>query len=54
MIRLRYLESLSYREIAEKTGIAEAQVGMKLSRALKLMKKGQGDIVQVSTIQTKM
>ena len=39
MIRLRYLESLSYREIAEKTGIAEAQVGMKLSRALKLMKK---------------
>ena len=38
VIRLRYMESLSYKEIAVKTGIAEAQVGMKLSRALKAMK----------------
>ena len=39
IIRLRYMESLSYKEIAVKTGIAEAQIGMKLSRALKAMKK---------------
>ena len=38
VIRLRYMESLSYKEIAVKAGIAEAQVGMKLSRALKAMK----------------
>ena len=39
VIRLRYLESLSYKEIAAKAGIDEAQVGMKLSRALKAMRK---------------
>ena len=48
IIRLRYLESLSYREIAVKTGIDEAQVGMKLSRALKSMKKNLAQLGVVS------
>ena len=38
LVRLRYLEYHSYKEIAAKTGIDVAQVGMKLSRALNLLK----------------
>ena len=38
LVRLRYLEYHSYKEIAARTGIDLAQVGMKLSRALNLLK----------------
>ena len=34
LVHLRYMEYHSYKEIAARTGIDEAQVGMKLSRAL--------------------
>ena len=39
ILRLRFFESMSYREIAARTGIVETQVGMKLSRALHGMKE---------------
>ena len=39
LLRLRFMESLSYREIAARTGVDEAQVGMKLSRALCHLKR---------------
>ena len=34
LVHLRYMEYHSYKEIAARTGIVKAQVGMKLSRAL--------------------
>ena len=39
ILNLRYFEAMSYREIAIKLNIEETQVGMKLSRALKNMKR---------------
>ena len=38
LVHLRYMEYHSYKEIAARTGIDLAQVGMKLSRALSLLK----------------